>query len=270
MRTLFTILLSLLISNSYAQKHIQGYGYKYYGPEYKQSIFSFGYTHQLPIGNLAERFGDNSSIGLSILIEQENNLFYGVQGGYIFGNNVKDSTIFDHLTTSNGAIIGADGHYANINLMERGFDSYFFIGYAIHTHNSKTKYFPYLHTLYHLSLTGFYLSLGVGYLQHQIFIDTKNQNVPQLDEEYKKGYDRLTSGISTKWEASYKYYSPNGKFQMYTGVNMTLAYTKNRRPYLFDQMEYSPTELSWDKLLGINIGVIIPVHRRNEEKFHYY
>jgi hypothetical protein len=130
------------------------------------------------------------------------------------------------------------------------------LGYAFHTNESD--------------LSGFYLSGGIGFLQHQIFIDTKNQNVPQLDEEYKKGYDRLTSGVSTKWEASYKYYSPNGKFQMYSGINMTLAYTKNRRPYLFNQMEYSPTEMSLDKLLGVNIGIIIPIHRRNEEKFHYY
>ena len=57
---------------------------------------------------------------------------------------------------------------------------------------------------------------------------------------------------------------------MYTGIEMTLAYTKNRRPYLFDQMEYTPTERRWDKLVGANIGIIIPVNRRNEEKFHYY
>ena len=61
-------------------------------------------------------------------------------------------------------------------------------------------------------------------MQHQIFIDTKSQNVPQLDEEYKKGYDRLTNGISTKWEASYKYYSPNGKFQMYAGMPFQLFF----------------------------------------------
>jgi len=86
----------------------------------------------------------------------------------------------------------------------------------------------------------------------------------------KKGYDRLTNGISTKWEASYKFYSPNGKFQMYAGMNMTIAYTKNKRSYLFDKAEYTPNTGSWDNLLGINMGVIIPIHRKNEEEFHYY
>ena len=257
MRGLFTLFLTIIISTSFAQEN-------------KQSIFTFGYTHQLPIGDLAEYFGDNSSIGFSFLIEKENNIFYGIEGDYLFGGSIKDSTIFKNIITSTGALIGADGHYANINLMERGIASYIFIGYAIHTYNSKTRYFPYLHNLNHNNLSGFYLSTGVGFLQHQIFIDTKDQNIPQLNEEYKKGYDRLTNGISTKWEASYKYYSKNGKFQMGAGINYTMAYTKNQRDYNFKENEYYPNSKSWDKLLGFKIEIIIPIHRKNEEEFHYF
>ena len=243
MRTLTTLCLFFLFMNSFAQKN-------------KQIAITLGYTHQLPIGDLADRFGDNSSIGFSFFKEKENNLFYGIEGGYLFGNNVKDSSLFNYINTSAGAIIGADGTYANINLSERGFDVHAFVGYAYHPKEND--------------LSGVYLSLGAGFLQHQIFIDTQNQNVPQLNEEYKKGYDRLTNGISTKWEASYKFYSPNGNFQIYAGLNMTIAYTKNKRPYLFDKSEYTSNTGSWDNLIGINMGVIIPINRKNEEEFHYY
>ena len=243
MRTLIILCFSFAYFTSFAQNN-------------KQSAITFGYAHQLPIGDLAERFGDNSSLGVSYFQEKDNNLFFGIEGGYLFSNNVKDSTIFDNITTSTGAIISADGTYANVNLMERGFDIHTFFGYAYHPKENN--------------LSGIYLSGGIGFLQHQIFIDTKNQSVPQLDEEYKKGYDRLTNGFSTKWEASYKYYDKNGKFQMYAGVNMTVAYTKNRRTYLFDKAEYTPNTGSWDNLLGINMGIIIPIHRKNEEEFHYY
>ena len=71
---------------------------------------------------------DNSAIGFSFMQEKENNIFYGIQGNYLFSNNVKDTAIFDNITTSTGAIIGADGQYANINLMQRGFDTHLFIG----------------------------------------------------------------------------------------------------------------------------------------------
>ena len=90
------------------------------------------------------------------------------------------------------------------------------------------------------------------------------------DEDYKKGYDRLTNGISSKWEATYRYYDKGGRFQMYAGLNMTLAYTSIQREYLFDKMEYTPNTKSWDKLAGVKVGIIIPIHRKNEEKFHYY
>jgi hypothetical protein len=146
MRTLTILCFSCLYFTCFAQKN-------------KQSTFDFGYTHQLPIGNLAERFGDNSAIGFSFMQEKENNFFYGIQGNYLFSNNVKNTTIFDNITTSTGAIIGADGQYANINLMERGFDAHLFIGYALHANEQN--------------LSGFYFSGGLGFLQHQIFIDTK-------------------------------------------------------------------------------------------------
>tara|TARA_B110000459_G_scaffold85528_1_gene95828 strand:- start:140 stop:871 length:732 start_codon:yes stop_codon:yes gene_type:complete len=243
MRILTTLCFICLFFTSFAQQN-------------KQSAIALCYTHQLPIGNLADQFGDNSSIGFSIFKEKENNLFYGIEVGYLFSNNIRDTSIFDNISTSTGAVIGADGTYSNINLMQRGFDAHAFVGYAYHPKKNN--------------LSGVYISGGVGFLQHQIFIDTKNQNIPQLNEEYKKGYNSLTNGVSTKWEASYKFYSPNGKFQMYAGMNMTIAYTKNKHPYLFDKEEYTPNTGSWDNLLGVNVGIIIPIHRKNEEEFHYY
>ena len=243
MRRLTTLCFTFCFLTSFAQKN-------------KQTAITFGYTHQQPIGDLAERYGDNSYIGFSFFKEKEKNFFYGIEGGYLFSNNVKDISIFDNITTSTGAVIGADGTYSNINLMQRGFDVHAFIGYAYHPKENN--------------LSGVYFSIGGGFLQHQIFIDTKNQNIPQLDEEYKKGYDRLTNGISSKWDVSYKFYSPNGKFQIYTGLNITIAYTKNKRPYLFDKEEYTSNTGNWDNLLGINMGVIIPIKRKNEEEYHYY
>ena len=79
--------------------------------------------------------------------------------------------------------------------MQRGLYSHVFSGYALHFLENN--------------LSGIYISTGIGYLQHQIFIDTKNQNIPQLDEEMKKGYDRFSNGLSTKFSIDYKYYNKN-------------------------------------------------------------
>ena len=53
-------------------------------------------------------------------------------------------------------------------------------------------------------------------------------------------------------------------------MNYTMAYTKTQRTYDFANSEYYPQSRKWDKLIGFNIGVIIPINRKNSEEFHYY
>ena len=224
--------------------------------EKKQSAFTFNYNYQVLIKDIANTFGNNSAIGISYFLETTNNMIFGIEGNYMFGADIKDSTIFDNISTSTNAIIGADGHYANINLMQRGFHSHIFVGYAYHFKEND--------------LNGIYISQGFGYLQHQIFIDTKNQNLPQLNEDMKKGYDRFSNGFSTKLSIDYKYYHKNGQFQMSLGVNYTMAYTKNQRAYNFANNEYYSSKRTWDQLLGFKLEIIIPIHRKHEEEFHYY
>ena len=86
----------------------------------------------------------------------------------------------------------------------------------------------------------------------------------------KKGYDRFSNGYSTKFSVDYKYYHKNGRLQISSGLNYTMAYTKNQRAYNFAMNEYYSNKRTWDQLLGINIELIIPIDRKNEEKFHYY
>jgi hypothetical protein len=243
MKKICITLFSIIFLNTNAQEN-------------KQSAFTFNYNYQIPIGDLSNTFGNNSAIGTSYFLETTNNILFGIEGNYMFGTDIKDSAIFDNISTSTGAIIGTDGHYSNINLMQRGFDSYLFAGYAFHF--SK------------INLSGIYISQGFGYLQHQIFIDTKNQNIPQLDEDMKKGYDRFANGFSTKLSVDYKYYHKKGKLQISSGFNYTIAYTKNQRAYDFANNGYYSNKRTWDQLLGFKIEIIIPIHRKNEEEFHYY
>mgnify|MGYP001595858450 CR=1 FL=1 len=243
MRIIFSLLFLSIITPSIAQEN-------------KQSAFSFNYNYQIPNGTIAERYGNSSAVGISYFIEKENNIFYGISGDYIFGNNVNDSSIFINITTSTGSIISSDGNFANVILQERGINSHLFVGYAFHTSDNN--------------LSGIYLSAGLGYMQHKIFLSTKGQNIPQLNEEYKKGYDRSTSGISTKLAAEYKYYSKKGNMQFTGGLNFNLAYTSNDRPYNFDTKQHTSAAKNTEQKFGISIGMIIPISRKNEEEFHYY
>ena len=223
----------------------------------KQNAFLFDYKLQIPVdGKIYDLFGPNSSINLSYFIEHSNNLFLGVEGGYMFSSNVKDTTILNLISTQTGAIIGGDGYYANVNLMQRGFNTHLFLGYAIHPDPKN--------------LSGFYFSSGIGYLQYKIFIDTKNQYIPNLNEDYKKGYDQLSGGISTKISFDYKYYSKKSDIQFTIGLNYQMAYTKQQRAYNYNTMQYNDNKLITDKILGTRIGIIVPLNKRNTEEFFYY
>ena len=227
-----------------------------YSQNIKQNILDFNYNYQIPIGELSKKFGHNSSISMSYTLENKNNILFGIDIQYIYGNNVNDSNILNNISTNNGEIIGSDGYLVNINLMERGTAYYIFGGYALHTRKN--------------SLSGFYISTGIGYLQHKIFIDTKNQNIPQLEEIYKKGYDQLTGGISSKLTLDYKYYSRKNNIQFTVGVNYILGVTMKLRPYTLNTMSYTSNKKNLDQLIGCKAGIIIPIKKRNEEKFHYY
>ena len=152
MKKICITLFSIVFINTNAQQN-------------KQSTFAFNYNYQIPIGDLANTFGNNSSIGATYFLETNNNMIFGVEASYLFGNDIKDSTIFDNIKTADGAIIASNGSYANVTLMQRGFDAYLFTGYAFHFSQEN--------------LSGIYITQGFGYLQHQILINTKNQDIPQ-------------------------------------------------------------------------------------------
>ena len=60
------------------------------------------------------------------------------------------------------------------------------------------------------------------------------------------------------------------KFKIFTGINYSLAFTKNRRAYDFSTSSFSENQIRFDQLLGVHFGIIIPINRRNNEEFHYF
>lgn len=243
MKSILILFLTFLIIKTNGQNH-------------QQSAFTFSYNFQLPFGELSKKFGSSSSIGSSYFFETSRNYLYGIEANFLFGDNIKVDNIFDNISTSSQNIINAEGQYANINLMQRGVDSYLFSGYVIHTKKNTSN--------------GFYIYQGIGYIQHKIFIDTKNQNIPQLNENMKKGYDNFSNGLSTKFSVDYRYYDRNNKFQISIGINYTIASTKIQREYNFNEEIPYPKNRNTDMLLGFKVDVIIPVNRKNTEEFHYF
>ena len=83
--------------------------------------------------------------------------------------------------------------------------------------------------------SGIYVHAGVGYLQHKLRIESNDQVIPSLELDYKKGYDRFTSGINFHQFVGYAFLANQGIVNFYGGFYAQQGLTYNRREIFFDR-----------------------------------
>ena len=214
------------------------------------------YTAQLPFGNMADRFGFNSLFGAQLSYKTKRNWLIGGEGGFIYGQKVKENYILDNITTTTGQMITQYNDLTYVKLEEHGFSIKFNFG----------KVIPFV---VQYPDAGLLLMTGFGFLQHKISLNVKATELPQLSTIYKRGYDRLTNGpvisqfIGATFMARRKYFSG------YAGLQFDAAFTQGRRPYDFYLGE-PLHDKRVDMFLGFKIGYIIPVFLQASAKEYYY
>lgn len=214
------------------------------------------YGVYLPGGDLSHRFGVNSAVGLNFSIKTKNNLFFGVDGSFVFGNNIKEDGILDSLKTSTGFIINQNGNPAIVRLFERGFTASFHVGKLFPLWSSNKN-------------SGLLIYAGPTYFQHKIAIDDIGRQSAQLVGNYLKGYDRLSSGYGLHEFIGYAYLGNNRMINFFIGLDLVQAFTKSQRSFDYDLMK-ADIERRLDILSGIRVGWILPLYKRNTQQFHYY
>jgi len=110
--------------------------------------------------------------------------------------------------------------------------------------------------------------LGGGYMQHKINIYDVGKNVPQLNNDFKKGYDRLTGGFGLNQFIGYLHLSNNKIANFYAGFEFNQAFTKGMRGYQYDLMKEDNIKRT-DIQIGFRIGWILPLYKRLNEYYYY-
>ncbi|HXH20060.1 MAG TPA: hypothetical protein VNJ07_13360, partial [Chitinophagales bacterium] len=91
-----------------------------------------------------------------------------------------------------------------------------------------------------------------------------------LNKEYRKGYDRLTSGFMLSQFIGYFFLDAKKKrINCYAGIEVQEGFAKNRRSWNFDEKRRDDS-LRNDILISIRLGWIIPFYRTQTEKYYYY
>jgi len=220
-------------------------------------LLDFSYAINWPGADLADRFGQHFSPGLSAeWITEPKNFFFGLEGQFIFGQRVR-TDVLAPLRTPEGYIYGNDKAIADIQLRQRGFYVGGKVGKIIFGAQDNPR-------------SGIKVSLGGGFFQHKIRIqDDPVRSVPQLEGDYKKGYDRLSSGWAITQFVGYQMLGPDKRLNFFIGLESMQAFTAGRRSFNFDTKRVE-AESRFDVSYGIRAGWILPFYYGREQDERSY
>lgn len=215
------------------------------------------YSYMWPGGDLAERFGSNSSIGGGFMLKTAGNWVFGVEGNFMFGQSVKNSdSILKSISTSNGFLIDANGMYADLVYYERGYNFLAKFGKIIPIFAPNPN-------------CGLMITAGGGYLQDKVRIHNPGNTAPQILGDYKKGYDQLNGGIMLQGTIGYMYMSNTRLLNFYVGFEFMQTWTKSLRDFDFETRAKDTKQYN-SQFYGVKVKWMIPLYRRSPKEYYYY
>lgn len=222
---------------------------------FRMSLFQFQGAVMQPFGDMGDRYGTNAGVGFSFAYKTGKNILLGADFMYLFGDNVKDAgDLLRFLRTSNGGIIGIDESYVNALILERGVATGFYAG----------KIFPWLSVNPN---SGIVAKIGLQYLEHRTYIETREDDYYPLEGDYLKGYDRKTAGFALYEFLGYQYFSSRRYLNFFAGFDFYQGFTTDYRSYNIDQMKKTDSNYN-DFLIGFRLGLVIPVYRKPANNFY--
>lgn len=226
---------------------------------FESQYIDFHYNSNWTLGDLSKRYGYLNNIGAGMHFKSKNNFTIGFDASFIFGNNFKSEfdSVFSHLTDSYGNITDINGDIARVLVYSRGLYSNFILGQLIPLNKNKPR--DYL-----------WVKIGIGYLQHRFRIETNSQVVPQIEQDYRKGYDRFTNGINFSQSVSYAFIPEERYYNFHVGFYIQEGLTYNRRTLNLDQPDVPVSkDLRMDIQIGLRAGWLIPFYKAQPKDYYF-
>lgn len=249
------ILIICLIMSALCSSESNAQNYNIKDSILKVSSIQVQYSYHLPGADMKVRFGNSSMVGVGFLQKTSKNYLWGAEINYLYGGDVKEKYVLDSLRTIRGQIINREGGYGDVRMFERGFS----------THVKAGKLFPVFGSNKN---SGIIVLLGVGFLQHKMQIEVIEENVKALDGDRRKGYDRLSNGISFSQFVGYWYMSNNRRLNAFVGLDFQQAFTENRRDWDY-HAQRKLEEKRADMLSGLKVGIVLPLYKRMPKDYYF-
>jgi hypothetical protein len=209
----------------------------------------------IPLLDQAKRFGLSNKIGAGFYQKKANNWVIGASFNFIFGSKIEEDSFVWNVKTPQGDFLTKSGNFQGLGFFQRGYTVGLEIGKILPVWQINAN-------------SGLLISSQIGYLRYKINIFDRDNNFPQFSPTYKKGYDRLTSGVFGEAFAGYMYFSKRKKANIVTGFNFLYGATKGQRNFLYD-VARSGLDNRKDATIGFRFGWIIPIYKKEVEEKYY-
>lgn len=223
-------------------------------------LFQATYAYQFPGLDTKVLYGNNSSVGGSVIYKTDKNWLWSFNGNFIFGDNINISRpeLMGIILTSSGEIVTGDGIYGSFALFERG----------AHFQAKVGKVFSILSPNPNC---GFFVNGGLGYLFNRIRCEFGSYASPpaNLSGDYLYGYDRMRGGFAYSGEIGYMYMSNSRVLNFSISLEFVQAHTKPLREWDFNLM-MKDTNSYVDRYWGIRFSIYIPTYKRMPAEYYYY
>lgn len=254
------ILLAVHLS-SFAQNEL--FGYDSTIKAHSGFILNGNISADLPLFDMAKRFGINYRLGPAITYKTKTNWIFGVKFDFLSGNQIKEDSLMINIkdkysTQFNGKevqFLNTSGIRTGVPIYERGYLAGISAGHIFNRNPAQPD-------------NGWMILTTAGFIQHKINIFNDQKDVAQLQGGYLKGYDRLTNGWFVEQFAGYSYFAHNGLLNFNIGVDVMVGFTRGRRDYLYDVMR-SDNAQRIDMLVGLRGGWMIPIFKRKSEDISF-
>ena len=220
------------------------------------NMFSFHVSGHLPGGDIAQRYGMNMGVGGSYILKTQKNWILSADFTYYSGNEFKEDSVFDALEDEYGDFINIFGEIGEVTFYERGFYTGLKLGKLFPIFGSNPN-------------SGLLVMLSGGVLQYKTLIHQDGNDIPAINGDNMKGYDRLTNGFGLSEFIGYLHLDSREPINFYAGFEFHQAWTQNRRDWNFDLMGPDLTKRN-DFLFGFRFGWIFPINKKMSDTYYFY
>jgi len=208
--------------------------------------FQFGYSGNLTAFDAKEKTDFLHVLSPGISFKTSSNWIIEGELDLLLGQNLNEDETAYLVYSELGLPINIEGNIEEVSPRFQGYQAHFSFLKLIK--NSSYNY-----------NSGWVAGVGFGFMRHKIKFSYGGGGVPQLEDPYVKGYDRLTYGGMFSQYIGYRLYSNRNLFNYSIGFEVVEGLTKNRRSWNYDLMGPDNRQ-RLDMYYGLKFTFIIPAY----------